>query len=271
MNPHTLKRLSQIHPLLRQRVEIIITRMAERGITVECVQGLRTAHEQNALYAEGRTAPGQKVTNARAWQSFHNYGIAADLCPFVNGKPDWNASREVWNAIGKEAERLHLEWGGRWKFRDLPHVQMPGLSVSQCFALCGGGSLQPVWDAISRIDRVVFGEIRPVTAPEVEKPLQAPPFSQTASQEPLIASAGNYTITLPVDFSPKPAKVSQQVPQSRAAESVRNGNTLPVLVSAALAARDFLQANYRWVVLAAILTVLIGLAYFEFRPKEKAK
>jgi peptidoglycan L-alanyl-D-glutamate endopeptidase CwlK len=38
------------------------------------------------LYAIGRTKPGKKVTKAKGGTSYHNYGLAFDIYPFINGK-----------------------------------------------------------------------------------------------------------------------------------------------------------------------------------------
>lgn len=149
MNTATETRLAKVHPELARRVRDLITALALQGHTVEVVQGLRTFAAQDALFAQGRTKPGPVVTQARGGQSNHNYGLAVDLCPFVNGKPDWNAKPAVWFAIGTEAVKQGLEWGGNWKkFIDKPHVQLGGLSVAQCQSLYKGGGLEKVWAAV---------------------------------------------------------------------------------------------------------------------------
>lgn len=126
--------------------------MAQGGINIEVVQGLRTIAEQNALFAQGRTRPGQIVTRARGGQSNHNYGLAVDVVPFTNGKPNWNAPNSVWMAIGQEGGKLGLEWGGNWKkFIDKPHLQLPGLSIKRCLALYNKGGLQAVWVEATRL------------------------------------------------------------------------------------------------------------------------
>jgi peptidoglycan L-alanyl-D-glutamate endopeptidase CwlK len=91
----------------------------------------RSQSEQDALYAQGRTAPGKKVTWTR--RSNHSFTIggkpaslAFDFVPLISGKPTWNAKDPSWLKLGEIAESLGLVWGGRWtKAKDLPHIELP--------------------------------------------------------------------------------------------------------------------------------------------------
>ena len=133
MKASSEKRLQQLHPALAAAVRAAIADLAAKGTVVEVVQGLRTFEEQDELYAKGRTTPGPIVTQARGGESNHNFGLAVDLCPFTNDKPDWNAPMAVWAAIGTAAMAHGLEWGGQWKkFLDKPHVQLPSMTVKEC-------------------------------------------------------------------------------------------------------------------------------------------
>ena len=95
---------------------------------VRVIQGTRTYAEQDALYAQGRTAPGQIVTNAPGGYSFHNFSVAFDVGLFrgrsyIEGGPGYTR-------VGHLGEGIGLEWGGRWRsFQDIPHFQYPGLSL----------------------------------------------------------------------------------------------------------------------------------------------
>jgi peptidoglycan L-alanyl-D-glutamate endopeptidase CwlK len=152
MNPSSENRLKKVHPELARRVRMVIDNLAKAGMQVEVVQGLRTVAEQDALFAQGRSKPGKVVTNARGGQSNHNYGIAVDVVPFADGKPNWDAPNSIWIAIGGEAEKVGLEWGGNWKkFLDRPHIQLPGLTIKQCFALFKKGGLEAVWAEATRL------------------------------------------------------------------------------------------------------------------------
>lgn len=120
-----------LHPLVDiKRMDLI--KLAElKGIRLITTSGLRTFAEQDLLYAKGRTSPGDIVTNARAGESWHNYGVAFDVA-FDNGSgvPTWEEydmndnGIDDWDEIGEIGVSIGLEWGGNWKqFLDRPHFQ----------------------------------------------------------------------------------------------------------------------------------------------------
>lgn len=129
-----------LHPLVDiKRLDLL--KLAElKGIRLITTSGLRTFAEQDALYAKGRTSPGNIVTNARAGESWHNYGVAFDVA-FDNGSgvPTWEEydmndnGIDDWDEIGEIGVSIGLEWGGNWKeFLDRPHFQYTfGKSMSE--------------------------------------------------------------------------------------------------------------------------------------------
>jgi hypothetical protein len=96
-------------------------------LDVRVIDGTRTYAEQNALYAQGRTAPGPIVTKARGGESFHNFGVAFDVGIF-RGRT-YIEGGTGYTSVGHLGERTGLEWGGRWRFQDNPHFQYPGLRL----------------------------------------------------------------------------------------------------------------------------------------------
>lgn len=103
-----------------------INRCKAEGIDVLITSTYRDAESQNALYAQGRTKPGKKVTNAKGGQSFHNWRVAFDFVPIVGGKAIWNDDA-LWTKCGEIAESIGLEWAGRWvKFKEMAHCQYTG-------------------------------------------------------------------------------------------------------------------------------------------------
>ncbi len=115
-------RIQSLHPDVRAKVTEFINTAENRGIKLRVTSGFRTYDEQNKLYAQGRTAPGAIVTNAKGGESSHNFGTAIDVVPIVNGNADWNTD---WNIIAKIGKELDFSWGGDWKsFKDKPHFEM---------------------------------------------------------------------------------------------------------------------------------------------------
>lgn len=123
------------------RAHVAACRSAGIDILITCTY--RDDAEQARLYAQGRTTPGAKVTNAKPGQSMHNYHVAYDIVPMRNGKPVWGTKGEdgkLWETVGALGEAQGLEWAGRWKtFKEFPHFQFTGGHPLAYFQ--AGGSL----------------------------------------------------------------------------------------------------------------------------------
>lgn len=154
MDDATQKRIAKLHPSVRNEVTQII-KECDIALTgrakIRVSQGLRTFKEQEDLYALGRTKVnpngktsrkpmGNKVTNAKAGQSIHNYGFALDIVLIIDGKiADWNTKTDWdndqvadWYECVKIFAKHGWEWGGNWKtFKDLPHFDKRGFNSWQ--------------------------------------------------------------------------------------------------------------------------------------------
>jgi peptidoglycan L-alanyl-D-glutamate endopeptidase CwlK len=137
----SIPRAAQLHPAVRDEVVKLIDQVEKQlppNLAIRIVQGLRTIEEQNALYAQGRTKPGNIVTNAKGGSSYHNYGLAIDFAILIdkdgNGTYDelsWDIKKDNdkdgvadWLEVVKVFEAAGWEWGGRWSsLKDYPHVQ----------------------------------------------------------------------------------------------------------------------------------------------------
>jgi peptidoglycan L-alanyl-D-glutamate endopeptidase CwlK len=118
--------LNDLHPKVKSLCEAFIKACKKQGIDVIITSTYRDGKSQDALYAQGRTLPGKIVTNAKAGQSFHNWRVAFDFVPVVNGKAQWS-DVATFTKCGVIAESLGLEWAGRWnKFKELAHCQYTG-------------------------------------------------------------------------------------------------------------------------------------------------
>jgi peptidoglycan L-alanyl-D-glutamate endopeptidase CwlK len=117
------RKLEDLHPKVAAFCQDFINRAAAQGIDILITSTYRDKESQDALYAQGRTAPGKIVTNARGGQSWHNWRVAFDFVPLKNGKAQW-ADTALFTQCGELAEACGLEWAGRWvKFKELAHCQ----------------------------------------------------------------------------------------------------------------------------------------------------
>jgi peptidoglycan L-alanyl-D-glutamate endopeptidase CwlK len=120
------RKIDDLHPHVAALCRRFIENCAAAGINVIITSTYRDFESQDALYAQGRTKAGPRVTNAKAGQSFHNFRVAFDFVPIVNGKADWNNTM-TFHKCGQIAEALGLEWAGRWRsFKELAHCQYTG-------------------------------------------------------------------------------------------------------------------------------------------------
>lgn len=146
MDKITLQRIELIHPKLVLETREIYAKIVEalKGRAIcRFAYTLRTNAEQDALYAQGRTKlfeNGKRlgiVTNAKGGQSYHNYGLALDIVLLKDTNKDgtfetasWETNVDFdgdgladWMEIVKIFKSYGWEWGGDWKFTDMPHFQ----------------------------------------------------------------------------------------------------------------------------------------------------
>ncbi len=116
--------LSLVYPPFARQLRDFEARLAAAKLPFFLYMAFRTFEDQDELYAQGRTKPGQIVTNARGGDSLHNYGLAGDYV--LDGsleKPgiqwSWNVKADLdrdgrsdWMEMGAIARACGLEWGG---------------------------------------------------------------------------------------------------------------------------------------------------------------
>ncbi len=137
----TEKNLATLHevvqPAFRKLVRAARRELADDGLEYRALSGTRTWEEQDKLYAQGRTKPGDRVTKARGGYSNHNFGIAVDFGVFRGGtyldRSRPAEAKEAHERVSAIAKRLDLNWGGDWtSLKDYPHFEYDtGLTVAE--------------------------------------------------------------------------------------------------------------------------------------------
>ena len=101
MDQITINRIKTLHPKIRKEVLDLYEKINKlelgKGVRLRFSYTFRTFEEQDALYAQGRTKPGSKVTNAKGGQSIHNYGLAFDIVMLYDKDGDGNFEEVSWD------------------------------------------------------------------------------------------------------------------------------------------------------------------------------
>lgn len=91
------------------------------GLKVLVTQTVRDSEYQASLYAQGRTKPGNIVTNTKI-ATYHGDGLAFDICKNVKGQEYSDAN--FFKRCGEIGKKVGFTWGGDWtSFVDRPHFQ----------------------------------------------------------------------------------------------------------------------------------------------------
>ena len=136
--------LDLLYPPFLEKLLDAVAACEARGARYIATHGHRTYGAQMALWAQGRTVKGPRVTGAKGGQSAHNFGLAVD---FVRDgdlskdgvQPLWDA--EAFKVLIEECEKRGLHSGKG--YGDLPHVSWPGYVTAADLKL-----LDEVWGRV---------------------------------------------------------------------------------------------------------------------------
>lgn len=144
--------INDLYPDFGGTLLIILEKLYEKyQLTPRVTQALRTIEEQDAIYAQGRSKPGKIVTNAVGGSSWHNYGLAADICfrgedPYLEKHPKRD---EIWSFFGSLCNEEGCIWGGHFSHPDQDHCEKRyGLTIKEAFEFVSKRSLKDLWAKI---------------------------------------------------------------------------------------------------------------------------
>ena len=141
---YTNKRIETLHPIIRNIVAQAVNECEKKRFKVRLTSDgcLRSWDLQDQLYGHSRTreqliAKGVNPdyaqpsetwkTNATGGESWHNFGLAIDICMIVGGKAIFTPDKIVVDIF----KSYGFEWGGDWKSADNPHFQITfGLNIA---------------------------------------------------------------------------------------------------------------------------------------------
>ncbi len=109
----------------RQRLLVVFQILKERhGYEAVLIEGYRSPERQAALQALG-----PQVTQAGAFESYHQHGLAADIAFLREGRIVISErepyAMQGYQLLGAAAESLGMTWGGSWRsLKDYGHVEL---------------------------------------------------------------------------------------------------------------------------------------------------
>lgn len=117
------KKLQSLNPVFRDKVKGVVDALKSRGFQPKIFYGWRSVAVQQDLVKKGRSKVKFSFHNAQKLDGTPN-AYAADV---IDKRWGWNATAETkgfWKALGEEAKKRGLVWGGDWvTFKDVAHIQ----------------------------------------------------------------------------------------------------------------------------------------------------
>jgi|ERR1035437_637070 peptidoglycan L-alanyl-D-glutamate endopeptidase CwlK len=150
----SLDMINQLYPGVRERVIPFLTEVVNQtGFNVRITSSFRSINEQQIDYNKGRTTSDAIVTYSNPFQSFHNYGLAFDIC--FRGKDPYLAAttggNSIWSRVGALGQMFGFQWGGNFKFPDQPHFEDSyKLNWENCQSLVEDNGLSALWNFIDK-------------------------------------------------------------------------------------------------------------------------
>lgn len=143
-----------LFPPFKQRLEHGVKLARQAGLLVYIFETWRTNRRQGDLYAIGRTTKGENVTaerpmgqivtRSRPGESWHEYGVAADLV--FDADPDKPGAQWTWVGDYKRVDRIMRAVGLETVPGDSPHWQLTGgMSIGEAERLLESDGLVAVW------------------------------------------------------------------------------------------------------------------------------
>ena len=191
-----MRGIELLHPEAQEKARQLQALCDARGLKLLITETWRTTEEQDALYAQGRTRPGNIVTNCRGseYQSPHQWGVAFDFCKNIRGQE--YSDTAFFNTVGALGKSIGLFWGGDFKsFTDRPHFEHPGYLPNNSTA-----TLRSKWGSPERFKASWTAQTAPAVLPTLRQGAKGEHVKHLQARLNALQKAG---LVLDGDFGPK--------------------------------------------------------------------
>ncbi|WP_270936914.1 SH3 domain-containing protein [Falsiroseomonas oryzae] len=135
-----------LHPAFRNRALRTVARLNAEGIPFGIYEGMRGPWRQNHLFQSGRSRPGRILTPVQAWESLHQFGLAADFVLVLDGRWSWDDDEghsHMWDRL----EVVGADEGLVSRPGERPHLQLADVGLDDLRAGKLPPNTDPRWTA----------------------------------------------------------------------------------------------------------------------------
>lgn len=142
VNQKRYRSLNFIYPELKDRVLMVLNELRDEVPGLDVFESLRLAPRQDYLYSLGRELPGNIVTNAKGWESWHQFGLAVDFAVLIDKKWSWDFDTKRLRECLQKHNLETISW-------EASHAQLTGgLSIKEAKLIHLEKSFSGLWDTV---------------------------------------------------------------------------------------------------------------------------
>jgi len=131
--------LDFVYPELKDSVLKVLDDLKDKIPGIAVFESLRMAKRQDYLYSLGRELPGNIVTEAKGWESWHQYGLAVDFAVLKDKQWSWDFDTRLLRYSLRSHNLETISW-------EASHAQLTrGLSIKEAKEIHLTKSFTGVW------------------------------------------------------------------------------------------------------------------------------
>lgn len=115
------KCLDDLSCVARSKIDQVLARLKQAGISITIIDVLRTPKEQEENIRRGVSW----TKHSKHLPDKNGKSNAIDIAPTeLLKEKNWAPASPLWQIIGQEAKAAGLKWGGDWKQKDMGHLEV---------------------------------------------------------------------------------------------------------------------------------------------------
>lgn len=139
---HVNRNISVLPLKFQQKLSMALAECHDQGYPMAVFEAYRSPERQDLLYGQGRTAPGPRITRARAWESWHQYYLACDIAYKIGDHWSWEGDFD-------KPLMLFQDYGFELISDEHSHIQITaGLDVHEAYEIYSKKGLNALFELV---------------------------------------------------------------------------------------------------------------------------